>query len=34
MSIGILGKKLGMAQIYNDQGQAVAVTVMAWWLSP
>ncbi|TDY58405.1 LSU ribosomal protein L3P [Aminivibrio pyruvatiphilus] len=28
MSIGILGKKLGMAQIYNDQGQAVAVTVI------
>ena len=28
MSIGILGKKLGMAQIYNEQGQAVAVTVI------
>ncbi|MDD2453932.1 MAG: 50S ribosomal protein L3 [Synergistaceae bacterium] len=28
MSIGILGKKLGMAQIYNEQGQAVAVTII------
>ncbi len=28
MSMGILGKKLGMAQIYNEQGQAVPVTVI------
>ena len=28
MSIGILGKKLGMTQIYNEQGQAVPVTVI------
>ncbi|NCC56098.1 MAG: 50S ribosomal protein L3 [Synergistales bacterium] len=28
MSVGILGKKLGMAQIYNEQGQAVAVTII------
>ena len=28
MSIGILGKKLGMAQIYNEQGQATPVTVI------
>jgi len=29
MGIGILGKKIGMTQIFNDQGQAVAVTVIA-----
>ena len=29
MGIGILGKKIGMTQVYNDQGQAVAVTVIA-----
>ncbi|MDR2523628.1 MAG: 50S ribosomal protein L3 [Synergistaceae bacterium] len=29
MGIGILGKKIGMTQIFNDQGQAVAVTVVA-----
>ena len=28
MSIGILGKKLGMTQIYDSEGQAVAVTVV------
>lgn len=28
MSMGILGKKLGMAQIYNEQGQAVPVTII------
>lgn len=28
MAIGILGKKLGMTQIYNEQGLAVAVTVI------
>ncbi len=28
MSIGILGKKLGMAQIYNEKGQAVPVTII------
>lgn len=28
MSIGIVGKKMGMTQIYNEQGQAVAVTVI------
>lgn len=28
MSIGILGKKLGMTQIYNEAGQAVPVTVI------
>ena len=29
MGIGILGKKIGMTQIFNEQGQAVAVTVVA-----
>ncbi|MDR2529781.1 MAG: 50S ribosomal protein L3 [Synergistaceae bacterium] len=29
MGIGILGKKIGMTQIFNEQGQAVAVTVIA-----
>ncbi len=29
MGIGILGKKVGMAQIFDEQGQAVAVTVIA-----
>ena len=29
MGIGILGKKIGMTQVFNDQGQAVAVTVIA-----
>ena len=29
MSIGILGKKLGMTQIYDSEGQAVAVTVVS-----
>ena len=28
MSIGMLGRKLGMTQIYNEQGQAVPVTVI------
>ena len=28
MSMGILGKKLGMAQIFNEQGQAVPVTII------
>lgn len=28
MSLGILGLKLGMTQIYNEQGQAVPVTVV------
>ena len=35
MSIGILGKKLGMTQVYNEQGQAVPVTIIqagpCWW---
>ncbi|MBQ3626594.1 MAG: 50S ribosomal protein L3 [Synergistaceae bacterium] len=29
MAIGLLGKKLGMTQIYDSEGQAVAVTVIA-----
>ncbi|MDR3231907.1 MAG: 50S ribosomal protein L3 [Synergistaceae bacterium] len=29
MGIGLLGKKIGMTQIFNEQGQAVAVTVIA-----
>ncbi len=29
MGIGILGKKVGMTQIFDEQGQAVAVTVIA-----
>jgi len=29
MGIGILGKKIGMTQIFNEQGQAVAVTAIA-----
>src|ERR671936_3186206 len=28
MSIGIIGKKLGMTQIFNEQGQQVPVTVI------
>lgn len=28
MSIGILGRKLGMTQIYTDEGQAVPVTIV------
>ncbi len=28
MSIGLLGKKLGMTQVYNDKGEAVPVTVI------
>ena len=28
MSIGILGRKLGMTQIYNEEGHAVPVTVV------
>ena len=28
MSKGIIGKKLGMTQIFNDKGQLVPVTVM------
>lgn len=28
MGIGILGKKIGMTQIFNEQGQAVAVTAI------
>ena len=28
MGIGILGKKIGMTQVYNDQGQAVPVTAI------
>ena len=29
MGIGILGKKIGMTQVFNEQGQAVAVTVVS-----
>ena len=29
MGIGILGKKIGMTQVFNEQGQAMAVTVIA-----
>ena len=29
MGIGILGKKMGMTQIFDAEGQAVAVTVIA-----
>ncbi|NJL18841.1 MAG: 50S ribosomal protein L3 [Bdellovibrionaceae bacterium] len=29
MSIGILGKKIGMTRVYDDKGAAVAVTVIA-----
>jgi large subunit ribosomal protein L3 len=29
MGIGILGKKIGMTQIFNEQGQAMAITVVA-----
>ena len=28
MSKGIIGKKLGMTQIFNEQGQVVPVTVI------
>ena len=28
MSLGLLGKKLGMTHIYDDKGKAVAVTVV------
>lgn len=28
MSIGLIGRKLGMTQVYNDKGDAVAVTVV------
>lgn len=28
MSIGLIGKKIGMTRIYNDAGEAVAVTVI------
>src|SRR5437762_10018529 len=28
MSIGIIGKKLGMTQIFNEQGQQIPVTVI------
>jgi large subunit ribosomal protein L3 len=28
MGIGILGKKIGMTQVFNEQGQAVAVTAI------
>lgn len=28
MSIGLIGRKLGMTQVYNDKGEAVAVTVV------
>jgi large subunit ribosomal protein L3 len=28
MSIGILGRKIGMTQVFNDQGQVVPVTVI------
>ena len=28
MSIGILGKKLGMSQFFDDEGRAVPVTVI------
>ena len=28
MSIGILGKKLGMSQLFDDQGNAVPVTLI------
>lgn len=28
MSIGLIGRKLGMTQVYNDKGEAVCVTVV------
>ena len=28
MSLGILGKKLGMSQLFDDQGRAVPVTLI------
>ena len=28
MSIGILGKKLGMSQLFDDKGNAVPVTLI------
>ena len=28
MSIGLIGRKLGMTQVYNDKGDAIAVTVV------
>ena len=28
MSLGLIGKKLGMTKIYTDKGDAVAVTVV------
>ena len=28
MSIGILGKKLGMSQLFDDNGNAVPVTII------
>ena len=28
MSIGILGKKLGMSQLFDDKGKAVPVTLI------
>ncbi len=28
MSIGLIGRKLGMTQVYNDKGEAIAVTVV------
>ena len=28
MSLGLLGKKLGMTRVYDDQGKAVPVTVV------
>jgi len=28
MSIGILGKKLGMSQFFDDQGRAIPVTLI------
>jgi large subunit ribosomal protein L3 len=29
MSLGLIGKKLGMTQVYNDKGDAIAVTVVS-----
>jgi large subunit ribosomal protein L3 len=28
MSLGLIGKKLGMTKVYTDKGEAVAVTVV------
>ena len=29
MSIGLLGKKIGMTRVYNDKGRAITVTIIA-----